>query len=459
MVRKQRLPSGHLFCRNSGTTFALPDLQKNHKKRRRLYDNDRFRRFSAKSFFAHCPNIYTLMLRVFTLFALASGFLCLTAFRGENPKCNDRPFASNTTLAGEDFFNFTLLNSNDWPETDTSTALRVLMLNYNAYDSAYAKKVEGLIRTQLPTSNVSELWDGNELASALSACDVVVITYPSAGTQEMNKTCGKLLAQYVQEGGVVIFTGTDDYRVLQQFGLFKVDFGYFCQDPLIHEITSEHPILEGTSGKFSLSDYAYPLDISDPDFVTLVDVWGYEDENSSTRCWSESDEVAAAELRNYPVVGYKNLGAGKIIYLGMEYYFDQAEPARILANTLRWATQPKTDASTVASTPKVQFDRPVKRSEEVLQAGSGKQEIFDLKIYPNPYYEKGTLDIELKKAATVAVEMTDETGRIVAVLLPQKSLTPGLYRLELPNLPTGVYFVKCNAGEKTTTRQVVKTAR
>ncbi len=230
---------------------------------------------------------------------------------------------------------------------------------------------------------------------------------------------------------------------------------------MIHEITTDHPILEGTAGKFPLSDYAYPLDISDPDFVTLVDVWGYEDENSPTRCWSETDEVAPAELHNYPVIGYKNIGAGRVIYLGMEYYFDQAEPTRILANTLRWAVQPKSASTTTsASSSNTLFDRPVKRSEEVLQAGSGlKQEIFDLKIYPNPYYEKATLDIELKKSATIAVEMTDETGRIVAVVLPQKNLSPGLYRLDLPNLPAGVYFVQCKTGEKTTTRQVVKTTR
>ena len=48
--------------------------------------------------------------------------------------------------------------------------------------------------------------------------------------------------------------------------------------------------------------------------------------------------------------------------------------------------------------------------------------------------------------------------RIVAVVLPQKSLSPGLYRLELPNLSAGVYFVQCKTGEKITTRKVVKTA-
>lgn len=404
------------------------------------------------------------MLRVYLFFALASGSLCLTSFRAEEPKCNDRPLPI-TPLATRNSLgcDFTLLTFNDlnyFADADSSTALRILMLDYSTYDSAYADKMRRLVKAQLPASFVSEFWEGSayDLNSALATHDAVVIAYPSGGNMEINKNYGKLLEQYVRQGGVVVFTGTDDYRILQQFGLFNVEFGYFCQDPMIHEIAPEHPILDGTKGQFTLSDYAYPLDISDPNFVTLVDVLGYEDESAPTRCWSETDEIAPGELRNYPVIGYKPIGAGKVVYLGMEYYFDQAEPARILANTLRWATQPKA-ASTALTAKGIRLNRAVKRSEEVLLAGSGpKQEIFDLKIYPNPYYEKATLDIELKKAATVAVEMTDENGRIVAVVLPQKNLNTGFYRLELPNLASGVYFVQCKTGEKTTVRKVVKTA-
>lgn len=406
------------------------------------------------------------MLRVVTPFALAFGFLCLTAFRAENPKCDDRPFVLRAIAS--DFphaCGFIPLDCHDLdqgPVADTATALRILMLDYSTYDSAYAEKTRRCVKSQLPASIITEFWEGStyELNAALATHDAVLITYPSGGSAEMHKTYGKLLEQFVRQGGVVVFTGTDDYRMLQQLGLFDVNFGYFCQDPVVHEIAPAHPILENTKGQFPLSDYAYPLDISDPDFVTLVDVWGYEDEGAPTRCWSETEEVAPAELRNFPVIGYKQLGAGKIVYLGMEYFYDQAEPARILANTLRWAVQPKTISADATAKEVRLSNRSVKRSEEVLQAGTGpKQEIFDLKIYPNPYYDKATLDIELKKAATVAVEMTDESGRIVAVVLPQKSLSNGLYRLELPNLPAGVYFVQCKTGEKITTRKVVKAAR
>jgi len=406
------------------------------------------------------------MIRVATPFALALGLLGLTALRAETPKCNDwscpacsAPASSDAGLAFH-FLHIDDLNLN--PQADTTTALRILMFDYSAFDSAYADKVRRIVQAQLPASVISEFWEGStqDLNGLLATHDAVVITYPSGGDPNQVKMYGKLLTQFVRQGGVVVLTGTNDFQVLQQLGLFDVEFGYTCEDPVIHEITPEHAILEGTSPQIPLSDFVYPLDVSDPDFVTLVDVLGFQNEDSPVSCWTYTEEeVDPASLRNFPVIGYKTLGAGKVVYLGMEYYHDQAEPAHILANTLRWATQPKMPSAGMTAKEVRQLNRPVKRSEEVLQAGTGpKQEIFDLKIYPNPYYDKATLDIELKKATNVAVEMTDETGRIVAVVLPQKSLSPGLYRLELPNLSAGVYFVQCKTGEKITTRKVVKTA-
>ena len=52
--------------------------------------------------------------------------------------------------------------------------------------------------------------------------------------------------------------------------------------------------------------------------------------------------------------------------------------------------------------------------------------------------------------------MTDESGGIVAILLPSRVLNQGFYRLEVPNVPSGVYFVKCRIGNQTTVKKVVK---
>ncbi|MCB0529355.1 MAG: T9SS type A sorting domain-containing protein [Lewinellaceae bacterium] len=401
------------------------------------------------------------MLRVYSLFALVSGFICLTAFRAEDPKCDDRLFSNHTAAAADADagFEYALTGS---PEADTSTVLNILMLNYSAYDSTYAAKVRQLIESRLRASSISEFWQGSlyELKLALATHDAVVVTYPFGNESETVKTYGKLLAEFVRQGGLVVFTGTDDFRMLQQYGLFNVEFGYFCSEPVVHAMVSEHPILQGTASRFPLSDFVYPIEVSDPDFVTLVDVLGYREDDSPVSCWTDNREEAdPAALHNYPVVGYKSMGAGKVVYLGMEYYFEQTETARMLVNALRWAVQLRAKSADLAANTAL-LQRAPRRSEEVLHAGSGAQreDLFDLKIYPNPYYDKATLDIELKNAATVEVDMTDESGRIAALVLPQKSLTSGFYRLELPNLSPGVYFLRCKTGDKTSVRKVVKTA-
>lgn len=384
------------------------------------------------------------MLRAAIIFALVSGFIGLSAFRSEKPKFGERPFSVNST---ESLFFHS--NARTAPlgvheymllEADTSTQLRVLMMNYTAYDSAYANKIHRIIQQNLPSCLVSDFWDGaaDDLQQALVGNDVVIIAYPSGGNAETLKAYSKVLIQYVKSGGGVIFTGTHEFSILQQFGLFDLDFGYFCAEPMVHSTVADHPVLAGFSGDHALRNYAYPLDISDPGFVTLADV------------------------RGYPVMGYKALAAGKVAYLGLEYYYDEQESSRFLTNMIRWIAPLKrsttgttagagNDANWLAKSPK--------RSEEMLRAGTGilPDPVFDIKIYPNPYINKATIDVDLSKPSTLAMDVTDETGRIVGVLLPQKSLNAGLYRLEMPNLPSGVYFVQCKSGEKTVVKKVVKT--
>ncbi len=379
------------------------------------------------------------MLRVASSLLLMAGlWLGLTAFWVADPRFDDGSFAVNTTVA----HCFRIASpsvpaSFEAVETDTAMAMRILMLNYSAYDSAYAGKLRRCIHHRLPGASLTDFWEGSqdELIAELADQQVVVVAYPSDGNTDALHGYGNALREFVRQGGAVIFTGTHEYGVLQQFDLFDLDFGYFCADPNIHETANEHPVLSGTPEDFTLLDYAYPLDISDPGFVTLADV------------------------RGYPVLGYKNEGAGKILYLGFEYYYEEPVSARILVNALRWAA-PK---NAVAATPKTDtwsnnrnLAPTVRRTEEVLFTGGSRNESLDLKIYPNPYTVKAALEFELTKTTMVAIEMTDETGRPVAELLKQRSLVAGAYHFDLPNLQPGVYFVKCRSGETTTVRKVVK---
>ncbi len=380
------------------------------------------------------------MLRFASFLALAAGLSGLSAFRTEHPKFGIPAFAFNNTVSHffalqEQWVPLATFAADDHFPADSTSHLRILMLNVCSYDTAYPGKVRRTLQRLMPASTVVDYAEGSASDFAAKALDydAVVVAYPSGGSAATGKAYGLALMQYAQQGGVVVVTGSHEYSMLQQFGLFELDYGYFCADPSIHEIMPNHPVLSGTRTDFTLKNYAYPLDISDPAFVTLADIQGY------------------------PVLGYKPLGSGKVVYLGMEYYYDEAESNQILTNTLRWAAKPHTQGPSGGS--EGWTARRTKRTEVFLYyAGSGtaKADVFDLKIYPNPYLTKATLDIDLKKPTTVAVEMTDEMGRLVSILLPRKSLSAGLFRLELPNVAPGVYFLQCRMGDRSVVKKVVK---
>jgi hypothetical protein len=376
------------------------------------------------------------MFRFASQFLLTFGLLSLVAFQPTANISDDRALPYNSTLI-EQLKPFSEYLPETIEEADTTSKLRVLMLNYSTYGNPYSEKVRRSIERQMPACTVSDFGDtpADDLAAALSEIEAVVVAYPVGKTTPHDiKTYGKSLMAFARQGGVVILTGTHEFEALQQFGLFELDFGYFCKEPTIHPVAPEHALLQGITNDFLLTNFAYPLDISDPNFVTLADV------------------------RGYPVVGYKAIGSGKVIYLGIEYYYDEPKSAQLLYNALRSAAKPKVLATTSTAPITSADGRVAKRSEEVLYAGgaSDRADVLDLKVYPNPYFSKANLDIELSKPTQMSVEVTDEAGRIVAVLLPRKNLSAGFYRLELPNLPPGIYFVKCQNGAKTTVRKVVK---
>ncbi len=382
------------------------------------------------------------MLRVAIAFLLSAVvWLGLTAFWVADPKFDDGSFAVNSTVAH--FFDQSRRSAplSDLSQpSDSSAFFRILMLNYSAYDSAYAAKMRGSVQRQFPSAEVVEFWEGtaDELAALLSNQQVVVISYPSRGENEALHAYGEVLGHFVRQGGAVILTGTHEFGILQQFDLFDLDFGYFCKDPDVHEDLASHPVMAGTPEDFRLAEYAYPLDVSDPGFITLADIKGY------------------------PVMGYKPEGLGKVVYLGFEYYYEEPVSTRLLANAIRWASPPPSETNVQAAKTNVSSTPPplaVRRTEEFLTAGGGKNtEAPGVKIYPNPYTVKATLEFELSKATPVAIEMTDELGRRAAELLKQRTLVAGTYYFELPNVPPGIYFVKCQYGEHTTVRKVVKLA-
>lgn len=380
---------------------------------------------SLKAFFTR---LGMPMRRIYSTSLLLAAFSGLVSFSSLRNEPGGSPVLYNTSI--QQLFhpdNHTGQEVAYAADPDSSVRLQVLMLNYSEYGKAYNEKVQAIISRNLPRVSFTECAssDIHSLETALQYTDAVVIAYPSATTPSALAAYGKLLQKFVQGGGSVIVTGTHEFEVLQKFDLIDLDFGYFSKDVPLHCLNQDHPLLQGEPTDFSTTNFAYPLDISDPAFVSVAEVGGY------------------------PAVGYKQLGNGRVIYIGVEYYYDEESPSRLLINALSWtARKSASDASEPIKS--------VRRNEEVLLAGSVKLDNVDLKVYPNPYMSKATLDLELVRPANVRIEMTDESGRSVAVILPKRPLGAGLCRFELPNIAPGIYFVQVQIGEQMYMKKVIK---
>lgn len=383
------------------------------------------------------------MLRSGFLTALLSMALCGNAIVASNFWGQSDFFSPNTTIAQRQFLSeFAQGKANLFSEDDldTTSALRVIMFNYSAYDSIYANKIERCLRKNLPNAQFRTFWKGTaaDLEIALADRQVAVLPYPARGESDALRAFGAVLSNFARAGGLVIFTGTHEHDVLRQLGLLELDYGYYFAAPAFRRQPLDHPISKGIPGQFTMTNYAYPLDVSDPDFVSLADVNGYAS------------------------VGYKMKGRGAVAYLGMEYYYDEPISTRLLVNAVQWGSKfskaaeqrPAAAEKPLPTARPRRFTLPLQRDEYPEKDSIG------LKIFPNPFVNRADVELAIGEPTLVSLEITDQTGQPVSQMISRKTLAPGKHVLELPNLPPGVYYVKCKCGNDAppTMRRIVKLA-
>ncbi|MDX2136403.1 MAG: T9SS type A sorting domain-containing protein [Saprospiraceae bacterium] len=334
----------------------------------------------------------------------------------------------------------------------------MLLFNALSYDSVYGRTLRTLIEGCFPEANITEFHQGSALAleKALYDRQVVVVVYPFSGeSRQTVEAYGQALAHFAESGGAVLLTGSHDLAVFQQIGLLDVDAAFFCAAPNVHEIGTTD-ILEGTPVDFQLSNYVYPVCVRNPNYVSLAGL-----QNDIVLAYNKDlsvDSINTGEFaKPLSTLGYCLLGRGRVYYLGFEYFYDELPSTRILTNIIRRSVDdfPHAGAGGVAQTASARVGS-LRRTEEHLVAGSGRN-LLNIKLYPNPYVIKATVDLELETSAQISLDMVNENGRTIAVLLPPRQLAAGNYRFELPDVEPGIYFVKCNKDGQVDTRKVVKT--
>ena len=76
--------------------------------------------------------------------------------------------------------------------------------------------------------------------------------------------------------------------------------------------------------------------------------------------------------------------------------------------------------------------------------------------YPNPFTGSSYVNVEVRMACTLSLEVTNLVGQVVYTI-PEKDVNPGTTRLEIraENLTPGVYFYSVKAGDSTVTKKMV----
>ncbi len=80
---------------------------------------------------------------------------------------------------------------------------------------------------------------------------------------------------------------------------------------------------------------------------------------------------------------------------------------------------------------------------------------FDIRsAYPNPFTDRVTLDVDLPESTDVLIRVFDTTGRIVHRKTSSEPAGRRIFRLDLGDLPAGMYFVFLDACDNTTNRAI-----
>ena len=327
---------------------------------------------------------------------------------------------------------------------DSTLRFEAINLYEMAYEPVYGENISAFVQGLFPSARVESFKGVNvaDLAYKLRRKDVAFIPYLTLGDAQRLRQYGIALKDFAQKGGLVIITGTHDFEALQALNLFEVDYGFWKETPLVNEKDPYHPIFQGLDISFEGGNFAYPLELNDPAFRVL------------------------AEAASYPVIGYKPIGRGKVVYIGLEYYSANETELTLLRNVLLWAfnriAPPSPTPDALALLPEQDAPEPtevfVKEAAQFRQTKELSEAAPEAKIFPNPYVFKAQLQIELKTNDMLGAEMTDENGRLIAMLHPYKETAAGIYVYDLPQVPTGVYYVKYCTSTIREVRKVVKMA-
>ncbi len=167
--------------------------------------------------------------------------------------------------------------------------------------------------------------------------------------------------------------------------------------------------------------------------------------NNSTTCAYTSSWVSTNGLSLYApydsgavqVAHYGGFGMPTVVLLG-------GVDRRVMFSTLSFSTSDTT----------VMRDSILALLSSPTGINSVKNSIASFQVFPNPAMENLTVQIELSTIVDVQIELTDLTGKQIAVIMDEKQSGTVKANYNIASLPSGNYLVHVRVNGKTETQKL-----
>ena len=202
-------------------------------------------------------------------------------------------------------------------ESQSTGQIDVLALTYGTDLSTEYPNTIAAINQSFTNYNLTEVntTSASVLETALQGQDVFLIPEQENGAPSVFSGFASILQDFVNNGGSVIFCGTGDGNqdCIFNTGLFSGNFISYNNSAILNLVEPSHPLANLITPPVSAVSATFYYNITNTDATTILNY------NSS------------------PIVTYREVGNGKVILIGFDYYNTNSNLSQIIGNAVQWA--------------------------------------------------------------------------------------------------------------------------
>jgi hypothetical protein len=200
---------------------------------------------------------------------------------------------------------------------DDTDSVRVLALRYGD-NSTIFNNVIAALNLNFPEFELTEstTTSASTLASLLNGKDLVLFTRFTVSNPSVFSAFAPVLQNFVNQGGVVLFVGIYDASYSQNMyatGLFSGNYNSYVTGGMVSLSTSD-PLATGMPANIPANSYVFNHIFTNPDLVRVGTYSGLD------------------------AIAYREYGAGRVIYLGYDFYNYSPDAGVILGRAVASAT-------------------------------------------------------------------------------------------------------------------------